>query len=386
MLALTFPLAALGVQHQAILQRHMQFWRYGVVQILSTIVAAVAGVVLALLGWGYWSLILQSLLGLLAGTAVSWLVVRWLPGRPRRCADLREMLGFGGRLSAHGMVGYLSLNFDKMLLGRFCGALQLGLYATPYMLLGRLLSLSSYSVGQAAIPAMSRAEASADQMRQTYRRMLQLACLLGLPVCLMGLVWPRDMILTALGGHWIEATDVLWWLFVGGLPRLVGASTGWIWIATGRPGQMLRWEMVQSPLMAIAFVAGLPYGAKGVAMGFAVSSWILVVPGFAYCLRGSVLRAMDVIGPVLAPLACAAIGCLAGTLVQMAVAPDLKAGAARLAIRLAGAGLVYGIGASLCVPLVAEGLRKVRGKLSRAVVAAGTPLRGEDSRTGESGQ
>lgn len=357
-LATNFPLAALGVQHTAILQRHMQFLRYGLVQISGTVVGAAAGVVLALLGWGYWALVLQSLATVLVTTGVAWLSVRWVPGRPRRCPELRSMLGFGGRLTAHGMIGYLSLNFDKLLLGRFCGPLQLGLYSTPYSLLGRVMNLSAYSVGQAAVPAMSRVQTSWDDLRRTYRRMLQLTNLLGLPMCVVAVVWAPDAVLTILGSKWAAATPILQALFLGSIPRMISASTGWIYIGTGHPERMLRWEILQSPLMALAYVIGIPWMAQGVAMGFAVSCWVLLVPGFAYCLRGTPFQAADIIKPLIGPLSCTAIGCLVGYVAQMLIAPDLGPGAARFGMRLGIGGLTYWGAAMLFVPLVSDGLSK----------------------------
>lgn len=365
-LASSFPLAALGVQHQAILQRHMQFLRYGLVQISGTMAGAITGVTLALLGWAYWALVLQSLVAATVTTLAAWLSVRWMPGRPRRCDDLRSMMGFGGRLTAHGIVGYLSLNFDKLLLGRVCGPLQLGLYSTPYSLLGRVMNLSAYSVGQAAVPAMSRAQASWDHLRQTYRKMLQLTSLLGLPMCIIGVIWAPDVVMTVLGGKWQAATPVLQALFLGSIPRMISASTGWIYIGIGRPDRMLRWELLQSPLMALAYIIGVRWMSHGVAMGFAISCWALFVPGFVYCFHGTQFRAMDVLWPLIGPLACAVIGCTAGYAIQMLAAPDLPAGPARLLIRFSAGGLAYWSAAAAMVPLVSDGLSKAMVSLRRA--------------------
>jgi O-antigen/teichoic acid export membrane protein len=365
-MAVNFPLAALGVQHLAILQRHMQFLRFGAVQVVEALAGALAGVILALLGYGYWALVLQSLATALVSTTAAWLSVCWLPGAPRRCPELRSMIGFGGRLTAHGMIGYLSLNFDKLLLGRFCGPLQLGLYATPYSLLGRLMGLSAYSVGQAAVPAMSRDQTSSDDMRRTFRRMLQLTGLLGLPLCIIGVLWGNDVVLAVLGHRWTGAAIILQALFLGSIPRMISASTGWIYVATGQPGRMLRWEIIQSPLMALAYILGLPYMAKGVALGFAISCWVLLVPGFAYCLRGTRFQASDVVNPLIAPLLCAIAGCLVGYLGQTIIAPDLTAGAARFAMRMSIGGLTYWGTALLFVPLLSDALGKAMLSVRKA--------------------
>ena len=129
-LAIVFPVAALGTQHEALLKRNMKFRRLASIRLLSSVISAAAGIAAAFLGWGYWALVVQPLALAASATAMFWLAVRWLPDRPARCEGLRGMLGFGGALTAHGMIGYFANNLDNILIGRFWGDAILGLYAT----------------------------------------------------------------------------------------------------------------------------------------------------------------------------------------------------------------------------------------------------------------
>ncbi len=100
----------------------MLFGRLSVVRFLATAGSGIAGVLIAWYGGGYWALVCQSLVLCLLSSVGVWMCYRWLPGLPRRCNDLRQMLGFGGSLTGHGMATYLAGSLDKVLLGRFCGA------------------------------------------------------------------------------------------------------------------------------------------------------------------------------------------------------------------------------------------------------------------------
>ncbi len=376
--ALVFPGFALGVQHEALVKRHMLFRRLACIRLASTGGAAIAGVTTALAGWGYWALVCQTLGMVVASTGSSWLSYRWLPGRPRRCPELRQMLGFGGCLTAHGITGYFSQNMDKVLLGRFVGAYALGLYSTSYMLMSRAMVLSSYTVGEAAIPAMSRVASDPARLRSVYRRMFQFSCLLGLPLCVAGVVWAGDAVAVLLGPKWTQAVPILSMLCLAVVPRMLLACTGWVYVSTGRPGRMLRWQLLYTPAVVLAFAAGLPWGALGVAAGYAVVNWLALVPGFAYCFGGSVFKASDAIRPAVAPLGCTLAAITLASLAGNWLAGEGTSPGLHLGLKVLLFTIVYTAASLATVPLVREGfgrllarLRARRASVRLEVAAAG---------------
>ncbi len=353
-IALVFPLTSLGTQHEALLKRDMKFRRLVVVRLASTILSAAAGVAAARAGWGYWSIVVQPLSLAVSATIMFWFAMPWIPGAPRRCEGLSGMLGFGGALTAHGMVGYLANNLDNILIGRYWGDIPLGMYSTSYGLMMRPISLAGYGVGEAAIPALSRAVLKADQLRPTFRRMFELTCLLGLPICIAGLLWADDLVVVLLGDQWLMAIPVLRWLFVAALPRMLGVCTGWVYIATGRPGRMLTWQIAWTPFIVLAFVLGLPYGAVGVAAAYAIANWMGLIPNYLYCFAGTSIILRDIGASVVRPLVCTLASVFIGTALPLlaAAGPMGSAGPVRLAARFIVAAAVYVLATGLFIPFI----------------------------------
>jgi len=370
-LAAVFPLAGLGVQHQALLKRRMQFRRYALAQVVGILCGSVVGVALALAGFGYWALVCQSLGIVLTTTAAAWVSAWWFPGPPRRCKDLREMLTFGGRLTAHGMVGYFSNGLDKVLVGRFCGAHALGLYSAAYRLMTKSFALGGHGVGEAAIPAMSRGMGDGDKLRRTYHRMLQFTYMLYLPVGVVCIACADDIVLTLLGSQWLQVVPILRLLFLAAIPRMLIASTGWVYIAGGRVDRMLRWQVFWSLFAAVAFIIGLPWGALGVAGAYALSNWIVLIPGFLYCFRATVFKLGDVIRPSTRPLLCVAIAGSVLVVVRAVISPGLTAGPLRLLPQLCVFGVAYAVTTGLFVPLGNEALVKAIGLLRQLIHSRG---------------
>ena len=120
-LALGFVLSGLTVQHWALLRRQMRFSAIAGLETAADVAGFAVAIALALAGKGYWALVAQRLVSpglLLAG---SWTVCRWRPARPAPAEGLRELLRFGGSVTASGLALALARSVDQILIGWLWG-------------------------------------------------------------------------------------------------------------------------------------------------------------------------------------------------------------------------------------------------------------------------
>ena len=154
-----FVFNGLSAQHGALLRRGMRFVTQAKIGVLSVAVASATGIVMALLGCRYWSLVGMTLVGSIVIAAGTWLAVPWIPGLPRRKCGTLSMLHFGGLATCNNLLVFLLWNADKFLIGRFWGADALGLYGRAYQLVTLPVQELNASVGGVALPALSRISA-----------------------------------------------------------------------------------------------------------------------------------------------------------------------------------------------------------------------------------
>ena len=166
--AVNFPLTALGALHGALLQRRMAFGRMTLAEGAGLIGGGVSGILFAWYGAGVFALVAQQLTKTLITTMGRWLFTRWIPTLWTAQAGLRSMIRFGGYVTVYNIVNCLSRNFDKILLGRFCGAVMLGLYTRAYVLMTFPIQLLSLPVSQVMIPALSSLQNDLPRLRTTY--------------------------------------------------------------------------------------------------------------------------------------------------------------------------------------------------------------------------
>jgi O-antigen/teichoic acid export membrane protein len=70
-----------------------------------------------------------------------------------------------------------------------------------------------------------------------------------------------------------------------GMLQAIGTTTGQIYTAKGRTDLMLRWGVMVVPFVICSFVAGLPWGARGVAVAYAIVMFLQTYPLFKIPFR-----------------------------------------------------------------------------------------------------
>ena len=63
---------------------------------------------------------------------------------------------------------------------------------------------------------------------------------------------------------------ILVWLSLAGVLQPIHNTMGWLFIASGKSRQMFVWGVVASSVLSVGFLAGVRWGALGVAVSYAV--------------------------------------------------------------------------------------------------------------------
>jgi PST family polysaccharide transporter len=124
-----FIINGLAVQHEALLRRQMRYFALATIGLAALIVGYVVGISMALKGFSYFALV-GSQLALGFTSTIRHLGSCSLETRAsKKGTGVRSMLRFGGNLTGFATINYFARNGDNLLIGRFWGAEQLGVYA-----------------------------------------------------------------------------------------------------------------------------------------------------------------------------------------------------------------------------------------------------------------
>jgi PST family polysaccharide transporter len=180
------------------------------------------------------------------------------------------MLAFGRNLTGFNVLNYLARNIDNLLIGRFWGAQQLGVYARAYQLLLLPLDQVIAPIDGVAVSALSRLADNPDRYRQAYLRMLEKLAMLTMPAMALMIITSDWLVRVILGPQWIETGRIFALLGIIGMVEPISSTMGWLLISQGRTHHILQWGLIDAAISIASIIAGLPWGAVGVAGSYAV--------------------------------------------------------------------------------------------------------------------
>ena len=265
-LGTAFLFNAVGIQHSALLQRQMRFTAMAVISMASLMVGTAIAIGGAAIGYGYWALVASSVTTPLVASIGFWLATGWVPGMPRRRAGIRSMMHFGGTLTLNGVVAYIALNADKVMIGRFLGVDAIGIYGRAFQLASIPTDNLNSAVGEVAFSALSRLQNDPARLRSYFLKGFSFVLGLTLPITIACALFADDIVLVLLGPKWQASTEIVRLLAPTIAVMAVINPMGWLIYSLGLVRRSLKIALVFAPIMILGCVLGLPLwrGGRGV--------------------------------------------------------------------------------------------------------------------------
>jgi len=301
-LATGFLFNAAAVQHTAVMQRQMRFVALTVIDSFASFMGIVVGIAMAYLGCGYWAVVGMTLSCTVTSTVSKWVVTAWIPGLPRRGAEVRSLLVYGGTITLNSVVMYVAYNLEKVLIGRFWGAAALGLYGRAYNLVNIPTENINATVSTLAFSALSRVQHDKELLRNYFLKGYSLVVSMTLLITVSCAVFADDLVLVLLGPKWSEAAVIFRLLTPTVMVFGLITPLGWLLHATGRQSRGLKIAFVLAPLIVTSVVLGLPHGPRGVAFAYSSVLTLWVLPHMLWSVHGTSVSIRDLLRTVSKPL------------------------------------------------------------------------------------
>jgi O-antigen/teichoic acid export membrane protein len=346
-LATTFVWGGLMVQHQALLTRQLKLGYTSTIRLLSSLVSTILAVVLAWQGYGYWALVWREVARSVILTIGMWMALPWVPSLPNRNTSVRSLLAFGANLSAANIVGTFGNGVDRLLLGRFSGAIPTAIYRQAYQLLVLPTEQLLSPVYQVAQPGLSLLQTEPAQFRKFYRKVLTLACIATMPLSLFVAVNAAEVTRVILGRKWLASAPLLMVLSLSAFIKQPVSSTAFILIAQGRSRMYLHLTLLHHGCAIVLMCIGIRWGAIGIAYAEVATTYLLIAPRLYYTFKDSPMT----MGAFLSAIACPFTASLVMALGLMFLRQFLPATGAPALLSIAAAtGFIIFVGVWVLLP------------------------------------
>ncbi len=271
-------LISLTVVPRALLWRQFAYRSLELRDMAATVVGGATAIGIALAGFGAWAIIVNWLVYCVMSLILVYALAGWRPQLRFSRESARILGSFGAKVSGTVVLNWMTLNLDKVLIGRVKGTAALGAYSLAYNVMFLPMTRIALPLGAVLLPAYSRLQDERERLELGWLRSKRIAVLLLMPCFATTFVVAPDLIPTVFGSEWDDAILPLQLLSIAGLAQAIGTFDHLLLDSTGAAGTSLRLTLVMSVASWIAFAVGVHWGIVGVAAGYAVARSSLALP------------------------------------------------------------------------------------------------------------
>lgn len=280
-LSVTFLTTGLRVLPRALLTRDLRFKRVAAIDAVESISSMLITLVLAALGFRYWSLVLG---GVLSSSLATGVALKWRPHRrhwPRDFEQVRPSLLYGWHIVVSRFAWYLYSNADFAVVGRMFGKTNAGGYGFAWTLASIPVTRISALVMQVTPAIFSAVQDSKEQLARYFLRLSEGLALITLPFSVGVSLVAREFVLVALGPEWRPAIVPLQLLaFYAGF-RSITTLHPQVMMAVGRSREQMRYSLLALVIMPpLFYLGGKLGGMSGVAWAWIVGYPLVMIPPY----------------------------------------------------------------------------------------------------------
>jgi O-antigen/teichoic acid export membrane protein len=268
-------LSALAGTQEALLERDFAFRSLSIRTLFGSVIGGTAGVVVAALGGGVWSLVVQALLTSAVQVVVLWTITPWRPGLAVNRASLHALRAVGISVLGIEMFGFLSAQSDKLLIGAFISSSAVGYYFVGIRIIAITIEVQTSVIESVSLTTLSKLRTNRERLLNAFYRLTGFSAAVSvLTFSLLGLLAPQIVPLL-FGDQWHQSIIIMQVLCVMGALNSVIIFDRNALVAVGAGKAALFITAVQSIVGVIAVLITVHWGVLAVAIGVTVRQYLV---------------------------------------------------------------------------------------------------------------
>ena len=337
-LYLLLPLNALCVIQNTIMVKEFRFAQLSTIIFFSSLISGILAIVMALTGFGIWSLVGQRVSMMATKAILLWWKSPWRWRRDIKTGSLKEMTPYSLRLIATDMITAIYNNIAQLFIGKIYSADMLGYYNQAQKLKDMPVNATMQSIQSVTFPALAKISDNPTKFDEGYRRVLMLTAFIMLPVMTGLIATADDIYMLLLKPQWHPAIPYFRVMCLIGIFYPISAIAYNVLKVRSNGAIILRLEVIKKVIMTIILATTIPISVMAIAWGMVAAAACEMVLNIGATLRYAGLKLKSLATTLLPIITLTAVMYLATEMVGYQI-ENLAVGL-RLVIKI-GVGIIF---------------------------------------------
>lgn len=240
------------------------------ISVITNLTSGVLGIVLAYMGGGVWSLVFQQVVGGLLNALLLWIYAGWRPTGEFSKDSFSYLWGYGSKILGASLIQQVYDNLYPLLIGKFFSSKQLGLYSRAQGFASLPSTNLSSILGSVTFPVLCKLNNDIPRLIGVYCRMIKTIAFIVFPLMIGMAVVSSPLVKLLLNKQWYDCIGYLQLLCIALIWQPLSATQQSVLKVIGRSDIILRLEVLKRGAGLISIFAAIPFGVKGMCIGFDV--------------------------------------------------------------------------------------------------------------------
>lgn len=249
--ALGLFLKAYNSIQRSFLQKNMEFRTLFIANTTAVVVSGLVGVGFAALGFGIWALIAQNLLQAFLTCLIMFWMIPWHPSIAFSGREAKQLFAYGWKICVSGIFGKLYTGLSELIIGKACGATQLGYYSNGAKWPNAGMSAFSNAIENVLFPAFSKISSNIQVLRENVEKAIVVGTYVMVFVSFLLILTAEPLVALLLTEKWLPCVPVFQLTCLSCSFYMLQIAVLRAYMAIGDSGLYMKLQIIKVSLGAI---------------------------------------------------------------------------------------------------------------------------------------
>lgn len=259
-LSLVLVINAFSYVQESRLSKNMEFKKLMLINLPSTVIGGIASIVLAILGYGVWSIVALQLITRLAYTIQIWIYARWEPLLSFSRSKAATLFSFGSKLMVSTVIDTIYHNIYLVIIGKFFPLNSVGYYQNADNMVRYPAQTFTLALNKVAFPLFSSVQEDDKKLKEGYKRIIQQLLFWLCPAFILAGILAEPLFRIIFTEKWLPAVPYFRWLCIVGILYPVNMYNLNILNVKGRSDLYLKLGIIKKIIITMGIALAVPFG------------------------------------------------------------------------------------------------------------------------------
>lgn len=274
-LSILFIINSLGRVSSSLLRKELKFKEIFYATIISALAGSGIAIYLVLNDFGLYSIIAQYIVTAIVINIMFLILNGEIPELKFSRDILKGHLDYSLPLFGNNFLNYWSKNSDNLIVGKFLGSSDLGIYSRSYtfmMIPARRLTISISGV---LFPALVKIKNDIPQLKKKYVQLSALIAMAITPVMTSIIIAAKPFVMVVIGPEWSEMILTFQILSIVGWIQAITMVNNRLFMVLNKNRMFFKITVLSSIISVIGYLIGAQFSIEWVAFSYVVVTLII---------------------------------------------------------------------------------------------------------------